>query len=188
MRRLGVTFGFLGAIPWAAHHFQSGRGHSSRFEATVRASCSGSQSRAFDAVARACKRYRIDFDDGHTAILAAHELLTVLRLISRAERSQFCAHGSIQLLVSLAALPCRVLGGRRRGPTGSVLASEADREDRGSYPTGQAQRSGYGHGLWAKASKGDHEVEERYAQVRRRLCAVLACLLLQTMLRLPSVA
>ncbi len=152
---------------------------------------SGGQSRAFDAVARSCKRYRIDFDDGHTTILAAHELLTVSRPISRAERSQFCAHGSIQLLVSLAALPCRVLGGRRRGPTASVLASEADREDRGSccsYPTGQAQRSGYGHGLWAKASTGDHEVEERYAQVRRRLCAVLVGLLLQTMLRLPSVA
>ena len=133
-------------------------------------------------------RYRIHFDDGHTTILAAHELLTVSRPISRAERSRFCAYCSIRLLVCFAALPCRVLGGRRRGPTASVLASEADREDRGSYPKGQAQRSCYGHGLWAKASKGDHEVEERYAQVWRRLCAVLACPLLQIMLRLPSVA
>ena len=78
MRLLAVTFGgFLGAIPRASPHFQSGRARSSRFEATVRTSCSGSQSRAFDAVARSCKRYRIRFDDGHTTILAAHELLTV---------------------------------------------------------------------------------------------------------------
>ena len=119
-------------------------------------------------------RYRIHFDDGHITILAAHELLTVLRLISRAERSRFCAYGSIQLLVRFAALPCRVLGGRGRGPTASVFASEADREDRGSCPKGQAQRSGYGHGLWAKTWNGDHEVEERYAQVQRRLRAVRA--------------
>ena len=56
MRLLAVTFGgFLGAIPRASPHFQSGRARSSRFEATVRTSCSGSQSRAFDAVARSCK-------------------------------------------------------------------------------------------------------------------------------------
>ena len=54
MRAFDVIFGFLGAVPRAAPHFQSGRGRSSRFEATVRTSCSGSQSRAFDAAARSC--------------------------------------------------------------------------------------------------------------------------------------
>ena len=40
MRPFDVTFGFLGAIPRAAPHFQSGRRRTSRFEATVRTSCS----------------------------------------------------------------------------------------------------------------------------------------------------
>ena len=54
MRAFDVIFDFLGAVPRAAPHFQSGRGRSSRFEATVRTSCSGSQSRDFNAAARSC--------------------------------------------------------------------------------------------------------------------------------------
>jgi hypothetical protein len=173
MRPLGVTFGFLGAIPWAAHHFQSGRGRSSRFEATVRTSCSGIQSRALDAAARSCKRYRIRFDDGHTTILAAYELLTVSA--SARSTGQIVLGVAHTLLVCFAALPCRVLGGRRRGPAASVFAS-ADREGRAACPKGQAQRNWCGHGPWAKATNGDHEVEERHAQVWRRFRVVLASL------------
>jgi hypothetical protein len=174
MRPLAVTFGdFLGAIPRAAPHFQSGRGRSSRFEATVRTSCSGIQSRALDAAARSCKRYRIRFDDGHTTILAAYELLTVSA--SARSTGQIVLGVAHTLLVCFAALPCRVLGGRRRGPAASVFAS-ADREGRAACPKGQAQRNWCGHGPWAKASNGDHEVEERHAQVWRRFRVVLASL------------
>ncbi len=57
MRAFDVIFGFLGAVPRAAPHFQSGRGRPSQSEAidhAVRTSCFGSQSRAFDAAARSC--------------------------------------------------------------------------------------------------------------------------------------
>jgi hypothetical protein len=184
MRPLAVTFGdFLGAIPRAAPYFQSGHGRSLLFEATVRSSCSGSQSRALDAAARFCK------GTAFTLIMAIppssrRTSSSQYRARSlRADWPRLCAYSSIQLLVWFAALPFRVLGGRRRGPTASVFASEADREGRGSCPTGQAQRS-CDLGPWAKASKGDHEVEERYAQVWRCLRVVYTSTLLQRMLRL----
>jgi hypothetical protein len=83
MRPLAVTFGdFLGAIPRAAPHFQSGRGRSSRFEATVRTSCSFRKPiESLRRCSSILQRYRVHFDNGHTTILAAHELLTVSRPI-----------------------------------------------------------------------------------------------------------
>ena len=134
-------------------------------------------------------RYRIHFDDGHTTILTAHELLTVSASgpMSLAERPRFYAYGSIQLLVRFAALPRRVLGGRSRGRTASVFAS-ADCQDRVACPTGQAQRSCCGPGPWAKTSKGDHEMEECYAKVERRLRARMSNAGNNAETALPSVA